>query len=161
MKPYQAVADELRVEPEDDGGENKHCAIIDRALLISGGDPTPLFEPIDAALHHVATGRDGFVKEEGPSWSNCPLRTLVVSLGNGVLDLPLAQPPSTARIAVAFVGDEPIRASAWSPPPGGAWDPDAVQDGLQLRTIVTLSWGNRPLGRNGTKTLMRYHDGAV
>jgi site-specific DNA recombinase len=70
---------------------------------------------------HVATGIDGFVKEEGPSWSNCPLRTLVVSLWNGVLDLPLAQPPPTARIAVAFVGDEPIRARAWSPPSAGAW----------------------------------------
>jgi hypothetical protein len=69
--------DELRVEPEDDGGENKHRAIIDRALLIPGGDPTPLFEPIDAALNGLFTNDKFCLSRFGQlslTWWRYPLR---------------------------------------------------------------------------------------
>jgi hypothetical protein len=56
-----------------------------------------------------------------------------------MLDLPLAQPAATPRIAVAFVTDEVIWARPRSPPPGGARNTDAVQDGLELRAVVALS----------------------
>jgi hypothetical protein len=129
-------------EPEDDGGENEHGAIIERALLIASRQSTPLFEAIDTALHDIATGIDRLVEEERPPRSSGSLRALVASLGNGVLDLPLTQPAPTAGVAVALIGDEAVWAGPWSSTSGGAWDPDAVQDRSQLRTVLALSWRN-------------------
>lgn len=94
---------------------------------------TLLLEAIEAPLDHVAAGIDGFVEAERPSWPNGALRTLVASLWNGVRDLSLPQPAATAWVPVAVVGDETVRAGAWSPAACGAWDSDALQDCLELR----------------------------
>ena len=134
------LAEESGVEPEEDGGDDDHCSVIEGALLIPSGQSTPLFKSIDAALDHIATGVDRFVKEERPARSRCPLRSLVASLWNRVLDLSLSQQATAAWIAIALVGDEVVWARPRSPPPGGTWNPDAVQDGFQLRTVMALSW---------------------
>jgi hypothetical protein len=133
---------ESRVEPNDDGSDDDHCSVIRRSLLIAGRQPTPLLQAVDAALDHVATGVDRLVNDEWTTRSSRPLRALVAPLWNGVLDLPPAQQAPTAGIAIAFISDEVIWAGAWSPAPCGVWDPDAVQHGSQLGTIMTLSWGN-------------------
>jgi hypothetical protein len=59
-----------------------------------------------------------------------------------VLDLPLAQPAATPRVAVAIVRDEVIGAHPWSPASGSAWDPDALHDWCQLRTVMALPGRN-------------------
>jgi hypothetical protein len=68
------------------------------------------------------------------------LRSLVASLGNSMRDVSLPQRLTTARITVALVSDEVIRAGPWSPASTGAWDPDALQDRFQQRTVVAMSW---------------------
>src|SRR5262249_39919241 len=101
-----------------------------------------LFEAIDAALHHIAPSVDDRIEDERTACSRRPLRPLVASLGEGVLDLPLSQQAPTARIAVALVGNEAVGARAWPPASTSAWNPDALQDGDQLGTVMTLSRGN-------------------
>jgi hypothetical protein len=135
-------SDASAFEPEDDGGEDEHGAVVERTFLVARRQATPLFESIDAALDHVAPCVDRGIEEERSPWPSCSLRALVASLGNRVLDLPLAQQAPTAAIAVALVGDEVIWAGAWSPAPSHAWDTDAIQDRLQLGTVMTMSWGN-------------------
>jgi hypothetical protein len=46
----QGLSDESRVEPEDDGGEHDHPAVIEHAFLVMRCQSTPLFEPIDSTL---------------------------------------------------------------------------------------------------------------
>lgn len=53
-----------RGEPEDDGGEDHHRPIIDRALLIARRQPAPLLEAIDTALHDVAASVDRLVERQ-------------------------------------------------------------------------------------------------
>lgn len=99
-----------------------------------------MFEPIDAALHHIAPRVDDLVKDQRTTRSSRALRPLVASLWDGVLDLPLPQHAPTAQIAVPLVGDEVVWAGAWSSTSTGAWDTNAVQDGLQLRAVMPMSW---------------------
>jgi hypothetical protein len=82
------------------------------------------------------------VEEERTSRSSGSLRALVASLWNGMRDLSPPQQMATARIAIALVGDEVIGAGPWSPISAGAWDPNAVQDRLELRTVMALSWAD-------------------
>src|SRR5262249_48103492 len=135
-------SDESRFEPDEVGGDDDHRPVVERTLLEARRQPTPLFESIDAALHHVASDVDAPVEDQWAPRSSHSLRSLVTALGNRVLDLPLTQPAPTARIAVAFVGDEAIRAGSGSPASVGAWDTDAVQDGFELRTVTAMSWGD-------------------
>lgn len=97
-----------------------------------------MFEPIDTALDHVATGVDGPVEGERTTWPRRPLGALIASLRDRVRDLPLAQQATTAWVAVALVGNE----SRWARPrasaPARLWDTNARQHRLQLRTIVPL-----------------------
>jgi hypothetical protein len=130
------------VQPDDNGCQNQHGAIIERAFLVTRRQPTPLFEPIDAALHHVAPRVDERSEDQRATWVSGPLRSLVASLWDGVLDLPLPQQAPTAQIAVALVSDEAIWAGAWSSTSTDAWDTNAVQDGLPLRAVMPLSWGD-------------------
>jgi hypothetical protein len=53
-----------------------------------------------------------------------------------------AEQLTTPPIAVALVSDEAVWARPWSPTSCGARDPDAIQDGLQLGTVMPMSWGN-------------------
>jgi hypothetical protein len=131
-----------RVKPEDDGGQDQHGPIVDGAFLVTRRQATPLFEPIDAALHHVAPRVDDRIEDERTAWSRRPLRPLVASLGDGVLDLPLPQQAPTAWVTVALVGDEVVWAGTWSSTSTGAWDTDAIQDRLQLRAVMALSQGD-------------------
>jgi hypothetical protein len=140
-----------RVKPDDDGGEDQHRAIIERTFFVAGGQSTPLFESVAAALHHVASRIDGCVEKERTSWSSGSLRALVAPLWNGVLDLSLAQHAPTARIAriaVAFVSDEALGTRSRSPTSCGTRNPDAIQHRLQLRTVMAMPWrdhdGQRP-----------------
>ena len=96
------------IKPQDESGEDEHRAIVERALLVSRGESTPLLKPIDAALDEIAPSVDRWIEDEGTTGSQCPLRTLVASLRDGVLDLSLTQPAATARVAIALVGDEVI-----------------------------------------------------
>jgi hypothetical protein len=77
-------------------------------------------------FHHIATGIDGFVEEQRPPRSSCPLRALVASLWNGVRDLPLPQPAAAPRVARALVSNEAIRTGAWSPTACRTGDADAL-----------------------------------
>src|SRR5262245_12272853 len=121
------MSDASAFEPDDDGGEDDQCAVIECAFFEARGQPTPLFEPTDAALHDVAPRVDRWVKVEGTSWSSRSLGTLVASLGNGARDLALSQQAAPARVAVAvaLVSDEVVWTRPWSPASAGAWDPDA------------------------------------
>jgi hypothetical protein len=59
-----------------------------------------------------------------------------------VRDLPPPQQLTTPRIAVALVGDEPIRARARSPPPTRSPDTNPIQDGRHLGAVMPVSWGD-------------------
>src|SRR5260221_7361790 len=133
------LSDESAFEPKDDGGQDEQRSVIDGALLVAGRQTTPLFEAIDAAFDDIAPRIDRFVEDQRTPWPSCSLRALVASLGNRVLDLPLAQQAAAARITIAFVSDEVIWSRPRSPAPSSAWDPDAVQDRLQLRTVMTVA----------------------
>ena len=67
----------------------------------------PLSEPIDATLHHIATGVGAFVEVERTSRSCRSLHSLISLLWNRVLDLPLAEAPD----------DEGAREGTDKPPP--------------------------------------------
>ncbi len=133
---------ESTLEPEDNGGQNEHGAVIEGTLLVAGGHPAPLLEPIDAALDHVASRVGCLVEDQRTPRSSGSLRALVAPLWNGVLDLSLPQPAPTPCIAVPFVGDEVIWTRPGSPTSCGAWDPDALQNWYQLRTVMALSWSD-------------------
>src|SRR6476659_2213144 len=110
------------VEPEHEGGDDDHRPVVDGALLVAGGQPAPLLEPIDAALHHVAQPIPLFVEGE---WAPGPMRpsfTLIGPLRNGVRDSALTQYAPTSLVAVAFVGDEMVWAFARPALATRAWD---------------------------------------
>jgi hypothetical protein len=56
-----------------------------------------------------------------------------------VRDLALTQKVAAARTTIALVGDEPVRPGPWASGPPGSTDANAVQDGLQLRTVMAVS----------------------
>jgi hypothetical protein len=70
------------------------------------------------------------------------LCALIAALWDGVWNAALAQQSPTTRITVAFVGNQAIRARAGTSAPTGTGNPNAVQDGGQLRAIVALPSGD-------------------
>jgi hypothetical protein len=124
------LSDASAFEPEDDGGKDEHGAAVECTFLVARRQATPLFEPIDAALDHVASGVDREIEEERSPWPRCSLRALIASLGNRAVDLPLAQHAAAARITMAFVGHEVIWSGPGSAAPANTWGTDAVQDRL-------------------------------
>jgi hypothetical protein len=130
------------VKPDDDGSDDDHCPIIDRPLLVAGGQATPLFEPIDATLDHVAAGVDGFVEDPWATGSGRTSCALIAALWDRVRDPPAAQQLPTARIAVAFVGNETIWSRPGTSPSARSWDANPIQDRRQLRAVMTLSCRN-------------------
>ena len=128
-----------RVEPDDNRSDDHHRSVINRTLLVACGQPAPLFEPVDTALHHVAPRVGDPVKDPRTARSRGPLRLLVTSLRNRVLDLTLPQHAAAAWIAVALIRDEPIGTGSGSSASCSAWDADAIQDWLQLRTVMAMS----------------------
>ena len=135
----QGLPEVALFKPDDDGGDDHHCAIVGGALLVTGGQPTPLLQAIDAALDHVAPRVDRLIEGERPTRSAGALRSLIAALRDGVRDLPLSEQQATARVAVAFVGDEPIRARTRTSPSARSWDADAVQDGCQLGAVMPVA----------------------
>ena len=109
------------------------------ALLVAGSQPTPLLKPIDAAFDHIAARIDHLVEGERTTWPSRPLRELIAPLRNEVRDLAPSQHLATARVAVAFVSNEPIGTRPWASSSARSWDADAVQDGLQLGIVMALS----------------------
>ena len=138
----QGLSDACRFEPDDDGRDHHHRAVVDCTLLITRRQATPLLEPIDAPLDHIPTRVDGLVKGQRPTTSCGAARPLIPSLRNRVRDLPLTQQPTTARVTVALIRDEPLRARSWSPAPAQPWDPNASQHRLQLRAVMPLPGRN-------------------
>src|SRR5262249_43562755 len=95
--------------------------LVDRVIVTDGDveiryviPPTPASEHVRFChlrtdyFHHVAPGIDRRVKDQRASRPSGPTCLLVAALGNRVWDLPLAQQPTTAWVAIAFIGDEPI-----------------------------------------------------
>jgi len=138
-RSHEGRSDGSGLQPEDDRGKDQHRPVIECAFLIAGGEATPLFEAIDAALDHVAPCVDGLIKDQWTTRPRSPLRLLVASLGNRVRDLPLAQQSATARVAIAFVGDDAVWARPWPSTSSRAWDMDAAQHRFQLGTIVAVA----------------------
>jgi hypothetical protein len=136
----QDSSEELGLEPEDDGGQDNHCPIIDGSLLVAGGHAPPLFEPINAALDHIAPRIGRLVKDEWTTRSSGPMGALIAALWNRVFDLPPAEQASTARIAIALVGDDAIWAPPRAPASARSRNADSLQDRLQLGTVMSLSW---------------------
>jgi hypothetical protein len=138
----RGLSDESRVEPDDDGSDHDHRPIVGGALFVAGSQAPPLLEAVDAALDHVAACVGRLVEGERATWPFVASHPLIAALGNGVRDVPLAQEPPTARVAVAFVSDDAIRPSARPSPPTGAGHADALKHGCQLGAVMALSWGD-------------------
>jgi hypothetical protein len=88
-------------------------AVVERTLLVARRQPTPLFEPIDTALHHIAPRVDRLTEDE---WTPAPsrsLRSLVAALWVGAFDLSLPRQAATARITVPLVVDEVVGVLPW------------------------------------------------
>src|SRR5260370_30073662 len=98
-----------------------------------------MFEPVVAPFHHVAPGVDHWIEGQRTTRSGRAPSPLVGTLRNGVRDLALTQEAAAARITVALVGDEPVRPGPWASRPPGSTDANAVQDRLQLRTVMAAS----------------------
>lgn len=129
-----------RFKPDDNGGNDDHRPVVDRTLLVARGESTPLLEPIDTALDYIATRVDRLVEGERTTRPSRPPSALIPALGDHVRDLPRAQKTTTARVAVPFVGDEPIRTGPGPSTSTVSRDMDPLQYRFQLRTIVPLPW---------------------
>ncbi len=136
------LSDESGVEPENDGGDDDHRSVVDHALLVARGEPAPLLEAVDAALHDVATRVGRLVEGQRATRSGRATRPLIAALRNRVRDLPHAEQPTTARVAVALVSDDPIWAGPRSSTPSESWDANAIQHRRQLRTVMAVAWRN-------------------
>jgi hypothetical protein len=68
-------------EPEDDAGQDDPAAIVDCLLVVAGGDPAPLLEPVEAALDDVAALVGGRVKGVGPAAGAAAATAVVVLVG--------------------------------------------------------------------------------
>jgi hypothetical protein len=85
------ISEESRVEPEDDGGEHHHRPIVECAFLVARRQPTPLFEPVDTALHDVAPRIDRPVEDQRATRPSGAARLLIAPLWDGVGDVALAR----------------------------------------------------------------------
>lgn len=136
------MSDESRLEPENDGSNDDHCAVVDGAFLVAGRQPPPLFEPVDAALDHIPPRVNCLIEDQGATRSRRATRALIAALRDGVRDLPPLEQPAAARITVAFVGDDAIWSSTGTSASAWSWDTNTVQYRRQLGTVMPLSWGN-------------------
>src|SRR6266700_974384 len=127
--------------PEQNHGDRHHRLVVDRALLVAGGDPPVLLEPVEAALDPVALAVGGLV-EAG-------LAGLVGFGGDHHPDPAAAQPGPHDREAVALVASDPL-----GPDPGpttpraaggaagaGSFDRRAGKQRLDLGDLVALATG--------------------
>lgn len=135
----RGLSDASGFEPDDDGSEDDQRAIVGGALLVAGGEPTPLFKSIDAAFDDVATGIDRLVEGQRPTRPTGALRPLITTLRNGVWDVPPSEQLATARVTIPFVGDEPLRSRTRASTTTNPWHTNAVQDRRQLGTVMSLA----------------------
>jgi hypothetical protein len=75
-------------------------SIVGRAFLVARRQPAPLFEPVNAPLHDVATGIDRRIKGQWPTWRRCILGQLIAVAGVEVrvINLNTMTDPVPARI---------------------------------------------------------------
>jgi hypothetical protein len=124
-----------QVTPDERRGELDHGQVVARALVVPGGHPAELLEPIHAALDPVALGV-GHPVEPRPA-------ALVGPGGDHRADPAAAQLRPHARIRVALVGGQPLRPRTRPTPSGtagqaGPLDRPGIQQRWQQRGLVPL-----------------------
>src|SRR5262249_19349418 len=101
----------------------------------AGGQPAPLLEPIDAALHDVAPRVEGLVKgQRTPPLRRAP-RPLIPSLRNQVRDLSRTEQPTAAWVAVALIGNDTVWSGPGPSPSVGGGDAKARAPGPLWRAV--------------------------
>jgi hypothetical protein len=101
------VSGDSRGQPDHQRGDDHHGPVVDRPLLVPGGDPAPLLEPVHAPLHHVASPVGVRIEARLATWAPRAPLSLVAPLGDRVRDAAFSQHPPAARGGVALVGDQP------------------------------------------------------
>jgi hypothetical protein len=89
------LSDASRFEPDDNGGDDHHRPVVDGAFFVARSESTPLLEPIDAALDHIASRIDGRVEGQRAARSAGAVRALIAALRDGVRDLPPSEQLAT------------------------------------------------------------------
>ena len=133
-------------EPSQERGEDQPGHVADGELVVAGRDRTVLLEPADTALDHVALPIAHQVNSWWPSTTPAPARPsglLVRPFRDGVRDPTTAQHRPAARIRIAAVGDQVVRALAWPATPARSCDGDGVQQGLKLGALMALAGGDQ------------------
>ncbi len=83
--------------------EGDGCLVGLGGLVVAGGDAAPLFQPVEAAFHHVALLVELLVEGWRASAAAEPVADLVGSFGDGVADAPPPEPGADGLGAVALV----------------------------------------------------------
>lgn len=126
------MSDESLAEPDYQRSNHRHGPVVGGAPFEAGGDPTPLLEPVDAPLDHVASPVD--VSIDGglaPGRARSP-RPLVDAIGNDMRNVPAAQESTAPLVGVALVGDEEVVPLARPTPPCG--------HGTRIASSKASSW---------------------
>ena len=103
---YELGSDGSCAQPDHQRSDHNRYPVVHDPLLVASGDPTPLFEPVYASLHHVAPRVGLSVEARRPYCALGPSLALVVPLGDRVQDAAVLEELATAGKAEAFIGDQ-------------------------------------------------------
>jgi hypothetical protein len=121
---------------------------MNHPFLIARGDATPLLQAVDTTFYSVTTGIEFTIKGKGAARTMRPPRFLVTSFRDGMSNTSLFQQTATARVAVAAICNQTIRAL-----PGTAtslaWHANGIQKRFRLCTVVPLS-GSQEYGQRAS-----------
>ena len=73
----RGLSDASHLEPDGNGGDDHHGPVVDRPLLVAGGQSAPLFEPVDAPFDGLFTNDKFCLSRFGQlslTWWRYPLR---------------------------------------------------------------------------------------
>jgi hypothetical protein len=115
----------------------EYCPGLHRAITVQF-QSAPLFEAIDTALNHIATGTDCAVEGQRTTWSDRPMCPLILSFGNRVCDLARSEQAPAARVAIAFVSDESLGPGSRPSASTRARDTNADEHRLQLCAVMAM-----------------------
>ena len=65
----QGVCGDSRDQADHQRGDDHHGPVVDRPLLVPGGDPAPLLEPVHTPLHCVASPVGVRIKARLATWA--------------------------------------------------------------------------------------------